>query len=35
MGLLGFDTELVQWPQIKQAWHGDIFVIPAWREVEW
>jgi len=35
MGLLGFDTELVQWPQIKQPWHGDIFVFPEWKEVSW
>jgi hypothetical protein len=35
MGLLGFDTDLVQWPQIKQPWHGDIFVIPEWKEVNW
>lgn len=35
MGILGFDTELVQWPQIKKVWHGDIFVIPEWKEVAW
>ena len=35
MGILGFDTELVQWPQIKKVWHGDIFVVPGWKEVAW
>lgn len=35
MGILGFHTELVQWPQIKSPWHGDIFVIPEWKEVQW
>jgi hypothetical protein len=35
MGLFGFYTELVQWPQIKQKWHGDIFVLPGWKEVAW
>ena len=35
MALFGFYTELVQWPQIKQKWHGDIFVLPGWKEVAW
>ena len=35
MGLFGFYTELIQWPQIKQKWHGDIFVLPGWKEVVW
>jgi len=35
MGLFGFYTELVQWPQIKHKWHGDIFVLPGWKEVAW
>ena len=34
MGILGFHTELVQWPQIKNSWHGNIFVIPEWKEGE-
>ena len=35
MGLFGFYTELVQWPQMKHKWHGDIFVLPGWKEVVW
>jgi hypothetical protein len=35
IGILGFNTELVQWPQIKSPWHGDIFVIPEWKKVDW
>ena len=35
MGFFGFYTELVQWPQMKQKWHGDIFVLPGWKEVAW
>jgi hypothetical protein len=35
MGILGFDTELVLWPQINKVWHGDIFVVPGWKEVAW
>jgi len=35
MAILGFHTEVVQWPQIKRHWHGNIFVIPEWKEVEW
>jgi hypothetical protein len=35
MAILGFHTEVVQWPQIKIPWHGNIFVIPEWKEVQW
>jgi len=35
IAILGFHTDVVQWPQIKSPWHGDIFVIPEWKEVEW
>lgn len=35
IAILGFHTEVVQWPQIKSPWHGDIFVIPEWKEVQW
>ena len=35
MGALAFDAVSVQYPRLKHKWHGDIFVIPTWSEVDW
>lgn len=35
MGFFAFDAERIQYPVIKQKWHGDIFVFPEWEAVEW
>ena len=32
IGLLGFFSE-VYYPEIREVWHGDIFVFPQWKEV--
>jgi hypothetical protein len=34
IGFLGFFSE-VYFPKIKKKWHGDIFVIPTWNEIDW
>ena len=34
MGILGFYSS-VQWPAIHKAWHGDIFVFPEWKKIDW
>jgi hypothetical protein len=34
MGILGFYST-VQWPAIHKPWHGDIFVFPEWRMIDW
>jgi hypothetical protein len=34
IGFLGFFSE-VYFPKIKKQWHGDIFVIPTWNEIDW
>ena len=35
MGFFAFDAETVQYPRVKTPWHGDIFVFPEWKEVDW
>ncbi len=35
MGFFAFDAETIQFPKVKQLWHGDIFVFPEWKEVDW
>lgn len=34
IGFLAFFSE-VYFPKIKKVWHGDIFVIPHWKEINW
>jgi hypothetical protein len=34
IGALGFESS-IQYPAIKHKWHGDIFVIPEWKELDW
>jgi hypothetical protein len=34
IGFLGFFSE-IYFPKIKNQWHGDIFVIPHWKEIDW
>jgi hypothetical protein len=35
MGFFAFDASTIQYPKIKTPWHGDIFVFPEWKEVDW
>jgi hypothetical protein len=35
LGALAVDAVSVQYPSIKHKWHGDIFVIPEWKEIAW
>jgi hypothetical protein len=35
MALLGYNADNVYYPKIKQAWHGDIFVLPGMTEVDY
>jgi len=34
IGFFGFYSQ-IYYPKIKHKWHGDIFVIPHWQEVDW
>lgn len=34
IGFLGFYSQ-IYYPKIKKIWHGDIFVIPNWQEIDW
>jgi hypothetical protein len=35
MGFFAFDASTIQYPKVKVPWHGDIFVFPEWKEVDW
>jgi hypothetical protein len=35
MAFFAFDADTIQYPQVKTPWHGDIFVFPEWKQVEW
>ena len=34
IGFFGYFSE-VYYPRIKRRWHGDIFVFPGWKEIEY
>jgi hypothetical protein len=35
MGFFAFNAQTVIYPRVKAQWHGDIFVFPEWKEVDW